>query len=69
MKEKICSYFKQPNQLNEIIRKIHIVIDFVISSGCSKDQKIMDYLINVLKMPYLDEFSINKLKVYSALND
>ena len=60
MKEKISSFYKQPNQLNDIIRKLHIVIDFVISSGCSKDTKILDYAVNTLKMTHIDESHVNK---------
>lgn len=34
---------------------LRIVIDFVASSGCPRDMKIMDYAVNVLKMPALQE--------------
>jgi hypothetical protein len=60
MKEKIASFYKQPNELNEIIRKLHIVIDFVIASGCKPETKIMDYACETLKMTNLEESSINK---------
>ena len=60
MKEKISSFYKQPNQLSDIIRKLHIVMDFVISSGCSKEVKIMDYSVNILKMTSIDESNVNK---------
>lgn len=60
MKEKITSFYKQPNELNDIIRKLHIVIDFVISSGCATDTKIMDYAINILKMSNIEESNVNK---------
>lgn len=60
-KEKISQFYKTPNSLNDIIRKLHIVIDFIISSGFSKDDfKIMDYAVNVLKMSGLDESDTNK---------
>ena len=72
MKEKISSFYKQPNQLNDIIRKLHIVIDFVISSGCSKDTKIIDYAINILKMTNIDEIHVNKqvrfLNIFFKIN-
>ena len=55
IKEKICAYFNQPNELNEIIKKIDVVIDFVISTGCSKDMKIVDYMVNVLKIKNIEE--------------
>lgn len=58
--EKISSFYRQPNELNDIIRKVHIVIDFVISSGCSEDIKIMDYATNVLKMTNIDQANICK---------
>jgi hypothetical protein len=60
LKEKISSFYKQPNQLNDVIRKLHIVIDFVVSSGCSKETKIFDYAINILKMNNIEESNINK---------
>ena len=60
MKEKITSFYKQPNELNDIIRKLHIVIDFVISSGCATDTKIMDYAINIIKMSNIEESNVNK---------
>ena len=60
MKDKISSFYKQPNQLSEIIGKLRIVIDFVISSGCSKETKIIDYAINILKMTNIDESNVNK---------
>ena len=60
-KEKINAFYKQPNELNDIIRITHIVIDFVISSGCSKnDMKIMDYAVNVLKMTNIEDSKISK---------
>jgi hypothetical protein len=58
-KEKISSFYKQPNDLNEIICEIHIVIDFVILTGSRDDMKIMDYAGNVLKMS-IDETCVNK---------
>jgi hypothetical protein len=60
MKEKIGFFYKQPNQLNDIIRKLHIVIDFLKSTGCSKTTKIMDYATNTLKMTSRDESDSNK---------
>jgi len=60
MKEKISSFYKQPNQLSDIIRKLHIVMDFIISSGCPKGSKIIDYAINILKMTNIDESNITK---------
>ncbi len=63
MKEKIFFYYKQPNQLNDIIRKLHVVIDFVNSTGCSKDTKIIDYAVNVLKISNIEELNSNELKV------
>ena len=60
MKEKISSFYKQPNQLSDIIRKLHIVMDFVISSGCPKGSKIIDYAMNILKMTNIDESNITK---------
>lgn len=64
-KEKISQFYKTPNSLNDIIRKLHIVIDFIISSGFSKDDvKIMDYAVNVLKMSGLDESDTNKQVLY-----
>ncbi len=53
--ERISSTFRQPNELNDIISKINVIIDFVISSGCSKDTKIEDYAVNVLKMHTFNE--------------
>ena len=63
IKEKICAFYRQPNQLNDIIRKLHIVIDFVVSSGCNKDTKIVDYALNTLKMTTIDDLSTNKIGV------
>lgn len=58
-KEKISSFYKQPNDLNEIICEIHIVIDFVILTGSKEDMKIMDYAGSVLKMS-IDKACVNK---------
>ena len=63
IKEKICAYFNQPNELNEIIKKTDVVIDFVISTGCSKDMKIVDYMVNVLKIKNIEDIDLNELKV------
>jgi hypothetical protein len=60
MKEKISFFYKQPNQLNDIIRKLHIVIDFLKSTGCAKTTKIMDYATNTLKMTTKDDSGSNK---------
>ncbi|CAF0865868.1 unnamed protein product [Brachionus calyciflorus] len=60
IKDKISMFYKQPNQLNDIIRKLNIVIDFIISSGCSKNKKIMEYAVDTLKMTNIDENNINK---------
>ena len=35
-------------------------MDFVISSGCPKETKIIDYAINILKMTNIDESNITK---------
>ena len=67
IKEKITSFYKQPNELNDIIRIIHIVIDFVISSGCSSNMKIIDYAINVLKMTNIEDSKISKHVTYSFI--
>jgi hypothetical protein len=41
-----------------------VVIDFVISTGCSKDMKIVDYMVNVLKIKNIEEtINLNELKV------
>lgn len=62
MKEKIAQFYKQPDDLNDIIKILHIIIDFLISSGCPKDNcKIIDYAVNVLEMPNIQEAKINKL--------
>ena len=58
IKEKICAFYRQPNQLNDIIRKLHIVIDFFVSS----DTKIVDYARNTLKMTTID-LSTNKVGI------
>ena len=60
MKQKIASFYKQPNELNEIIRKLHIVIDFVIISGCNEETKIMYYATETLGMKNLEDTTINK---------
>ena len=62
LKDNLSSLYKQPNQLSGIIQMMRIVIDFVASSGCPRDMKIMDYAVQVLKMPALqEETSANKL--------
>ena len=69
MKEKISFFYKQPNQLNDVIKRLHIVIDFLKSSGCAKNTKIMDYAINTLKMTNKDESTFNKqVKLNSFIN-
>jgi hypothetical protein len=63
IKEKIISFYKQPNQLNDIIRQVHIVIDFIIATGCDKSVKISDYAVNTLKMTNFQNnynISVNK---------
>jgi hypothetical protein len=59
IKDKIISFYKQPNQLNDIIRQIHIVIDFIIATGCEKDVKIYDYAVDTLKMTNFQNSSYN----------
>lgn len=59
-REKISLFYKKPDQLNDIIRKLNIVIDFIISTGCSQDTRIMDYATETLKMTNVDHSSINK---------
>lgn len=62
IKEKISLFYKQPDQLNDMIRKLSTIIDFIISTGCSEETKIIDYAINTLKMTNIqDRTSINKL--------
>jgi hypothetical protein len=65
VKDKISSFYKQPNQLNEIIRKVHIVIDFIISAGPPKNPKIADYMVEVLKMKV--NFEENQQVFYNGL--
>ncbi len=60
-KEKITKYYKLPNQLSEIIRILGIVIDFLVSSVCSNDLKIIDYATNLLKMEISQEADICKM--------
>ncbi|RNA31081.1 E3 ubiquitin-ligase RNF213-like [Brachionus plicatilis] len=60
IKEKICFFYKKPDQLNDIIRKLNIVIDFINSTGCPEDIKIIDYAIDTLKMTNIDGSNINK---------
>jgi len=60
VKEKIASFYKQPNELNDIVRMVHIVIDFVISSGCTSNMKIIDYAVNVLRMRNIHESKVSK---------
>ena len=70
LKEKLVSYYQQPNQLSEIIRKIRIVIDFVASSGCPSETKIIDYAVNILKMSAVNnEESLGQEGVCKELND
>ena len=60
MKEKIASHYKQPNHLNEIIRTVHIVVDFLKTSNCPSGTKIIDYATYTLKMNYRNDSSSNK---------
>ncbi len=50
IKEKICSFYKQPNQITSILRILGIVFDFVVSSGCPPEMKIMNYATETLKI-------------------
>ena len=64
IKEKISLFYKQPDQLNDIIRNLNIIIDFIISTGCSEDTKIIDYAVNTLKMTDIqDRSNVNKLVI------
>jgi hypothetical protein len=50
-KQDLISEFNQPIQLTELIRKLRIVIDFIVTCGCSStNMKIVEYTTNVLKM-------------------
>jgi hypothetical protein len=48
--EKIMNFYKQPNQLTNILRILRVIIDFVVSSRSQIDMKIFDYASEVLKM-------------------
>ena len=58
VKEKINSFYKQPNQITSILRILGIVIDFVVSSGSSAQVKIMTYATDILKMKIINEKEI-----------
>ena len=60
MKQKISFFYKQPNQLNDILRKLHIIIDFLKTTGCPKNFKIVNYAIDTLKMNIKDDLSLSK---------
>lgn len=68
IKEKISQFYRTPNQLNDIIRKLHIVIDFIISSGFSKEVKIMEYAVSILKMSNTDDDSNKQVKLNEFKN-
>ena len=50
IKEKICSFYKQANQITNILRILGIVIDFVVSFGSRTEMKIMNYATETLNM-------------------
>ena len=50
MNEKIMNFYKQPNQLTNILRILRVIIDFIVSSRSQIDMKIFDYASEVLKM-------------------
>lgn len=60
VKEKINSFYKQPNQLTNILRILSIVIDFIVSTGNASEIKIIDYAVNVLKMIIVDDKDVCK---------
>ena len=62
IKEKICAFYREHNQLNDIIRKLHVIVDFVVSSGCNKDAKITD-AANALQMTNIDDLNTTKIGV------
>ena len=51
--ENIGSFYEQSNQISDIIRCLRIVIDFVASSGCATETKIMSYAVDTLRMTEL----------------
>lgn len=74
-KEKISQSYRTSSSLNEVIRKLNIIIDFIISSGYSNsNEKIVDYATNVLKMINPDDADFNrkvclfKTKIYENYN-
>ena len=48
--EKIISFYKQPNQMTNILRMLRVIIDFIVSSRSHNNMKIFDYASEVLKM-------------------
>jgi hypothetical protein len=56
-KQDLIREFNQPIQLTELIRKLRIIIDFIVTCGCSStNMKIVEYTTNVLKMDLTQNF-------------
>lgn len=55
LNDKIVSFYKQPNQLTNILRILRVIIDFIVSSRSHIEMKIFDYATEVLKMKIHNE--------------
>lgn len=58
IKDKINQFYKQPNQITNVLKKLRVILDLSVTSGSNKNVKIMQYAIDVLKMKVSDEDDI-----------
>ncbi len=67
-KEKIINFYKQPNQLTNILRILRVIIDFIVSSRSHINMKIFEYASEVLKMKiHTDNNDISKEVIFKKI--
>jgi len=60
IKYKINQFYKQPNQITNVLKKLRVILDLSVTSGNTSNIKIMQYAIDVLKMKVSDDDDISR---------
>ena len=60
IKDKINQFYKQPNQITNVLKKLRVILDLSVTSGNTNNIKIMQYAIDVLKMKVSDDDDISR---------
>lgn len=60
VKDKINQFYKQPNQITNVLKKLRVILDLSVTTGNTNNMKIMQYAIDVLKMKVSDDDDISR---------